>query len=81
MADANLTVAGIIQKIYANYINQTSPKARVLDGGAFASVATVALLILYSLAAGTHFPFNAFLAAVFGCLGSAVLIRKFLLSV
>ena len=78
MADdgANLSFMGILKKIYSSYLTQTPPKSRVLDTGALAAALTAVIVMLYSVVVGTHFPFNAFLAALFSCLGSAVLISK-----
>eukprot|EP00890_Picochlorum_soloecismus_P001755 jgi/Picsp_1/2580/NSC_00811-R1_dolichyl-diphosphooligosaccharide--protein glycosyltransferase subunit dad1 len=63
---------GEIRKTLANKYTKTPIKIKVLDAFAATALTTALLQFLYALLVGS-FPFNAFLAGFFSCIGSFVL--------
>ena len=69
---ASLATLQAISSAFATEYQKTPAKLRLLDAYGACSLLTAALLFLYANLVGT-FPFNAFLAAFFCCLGCFVL--------
>ena len=72
MASGGLATLSAIYESFSAEYQKTPPRLRVLDVYAASALLTAAILFLYAQLVGT-FPFNAFLAAFFTCLGVFVL--------